>query len=99
MEDSRKTIKCKLKKILCTEYDNSYLYNVIKRANFVSFICSYFIRSYVLKMNDQGLELPILNKKFIMNVFRTIQKSSCGPKSKDTSKNDLEKYYNSYFVI
>jgi hypothetical protein len=97
MEDSRKTIKCKLKKILCTEYDNSYLYNVIKRANFVSFICSYFIRSYVLKMNDQGLELPILNKKFIMNVFRTIQKSSCGPKSKDTSKNDLEKYYNSYF--
>lgn len=94
-----KTLKCKLKTILEPSYDFTFLFDVINRANDAIFICSHFIRLYVLHQYKNGNSIPALDKEFIMMVFKTIAKKSAGPKSKQNIDmiNNLNTFYNDYF--
>ncbi len=96
--DPVKTIKCKLKTILCKNTDNSCLFDVIDRSNNIAFMGSYFIRSFVLHQYKNNKEIPNLNKNFIMSVFRTLSKKSCGPKTKNPIQLILEEFYRKHFA-
>jgi hypothetical protein len=95
--DENKTIKKSLSSILYTNIDYTKLYDVIQRANYSSYVCSYLVRSYMLFLYNSDLELPKLNKEFILSAFNAFKMDSCGPKKKLMNNQEgekLKKYYN-----
>ena len=80
--DKNKTIKKPLTSILHGNIDYTCLYEIIERANYSTYICSYLIRSYMLSLYNQKLELPKLNKEFILSAFNSLKMNSRGPKKK-----------------
>ena len=98
--DGNKTIKKSLKSILYGSMDYSKLYEAIERANYATYICSYFIRSYFLSLYKSKSKLPKLNKEFILSAFNALKVESRGPKKKlinDPYGESLKKYYNENF--
>jgi hypothetical protein len=63
----------------------------IRRTNKLTFICSHFIRSYVLYCFKKDLDIPKLDDKFIRIAYKLFSSSSCGPKGKRNIQ--LEKFY------
>ena len=95
--DENKTIKKPLKSILYTNLDYTNLYNVIQRANYSSYVCSYLIRSYMLFLYNNNVEMPKLNKEFILSAFSAFKMNSRGPKKQlinNPEGEKLKKYYN-----
>lgn len=76
MSDNCKTIKCNLQTILSDHVDYGPFFDIIKRANNINFVCSHFIRCYVLYCFNNDVDIPILNKNFIHVAFRTLSKKS-----------------------
>ncbi len=97
-----KTIKCKLKDILDNDPNKYKLFKTcIYKGNDLYFICSYFIKCYVLYCFEKNLPIPKLNYDFIRMVFKAISKKSKGPKPKDENLkifNELNKFFQKEFV-
>ena len=91
-----KTRKISLKKFFRSEYDKTFLLNVIKRANKLVFINYHFIRSYILYLYENDKDIPKIDQKFIMQAFRILQKKSRGPKGKFDKT--LIDFYNKIFI-
>ena len=75
--DKCKTLKCNLKTILRSNYDYDFLFNAIKKVNDLTFLCSHFIRSYIIYKFEKGDNIPEISKQFIKNyfkVFHNVQK-------------------------
>ena len=53
-----KIIKIPFKKFLRKKYDDSFIINIIKRANKITFINYHFIRSYILYLYENDKEIP-----------------------------------------
>lgn len=95
-----KTLKCNLKTIL--RKDTSYIWfqQCIKRANYISFLCSHFIRLYVLHKFNNSETIPKVDEQFILSVFSVLSCPTSGkPKN---SKNEslfaeLNSFYNGHF--
>ena len=77
-----KIIKIPFNKFLRKKYDDSFIINIIKRANKITFINYHFIRSYILYLYENDKDIPKIDQKFIMQAFRILQKKSRGPKGK-----------------
>ena len=98
--DINKTIKKSLSSILHNDLDYSNLHEIIERANYATYICSYFIRSYILSLYNKKLDLPKLNREFILSAFNALKMDSCGPKKKiinNSNGEKLKKYFNDNF--
>jgi hypothetical protein len=104
-----KVIKVRLKSILVNNekvpkelsinYDN--FFDCIDRANYCYFICSNFIRSYLLYTFNESNVVPVINYDFIRMAFKAISKSTCGPKPKNEqliTYNNLCDYFKNNFV-
>lgn len=89
-----KTIKCNLKTILIKSVNYQSLIDCIKRTNEFTFICSHFIRSYVLYCFKKDLDIPKLDDKFIRIAYKLFASSSSGPKGKTDAQ--LEKFYKKF---
>ena len=74
-EDSRKTIKVRLKHLLQKDIDYTYLYDCIKRANLIATNGLFFLRAYILHIieyNDthkNKLLEPTIKIKTIRNIL------------------------------
>ena len=88
--------KVSLKKFFRNSYDMTFLTDVIKRANKIIFINYHFIRSYILYLYENDIEIPNIDQKFIMQSFRILQKKSRGPKGKFDKL--LVDFYNKIFI-
>jgi hypothetical protein len=77
------TLKIRLKKIFQLKKDYSFLYKIIDRMNNLTFICSHFIRSYILYEFENGRTIPKLDHEFIKSCYKILCKSSNGPKKKN----------------
>lgn len=86
-----KTIKCSLKSILKNKIGYERFLNCIKRTNELTFLCSHFIRAYILYCFENEFKIPKINNAFIRKVFKMISKKSCGPKGQ--TDDALEKFY------
>jgi hypothetical protein len=97
----RKIIKCHLTDIIKNDIDYSAFVDCIKRANNVNFICSYFIRSYLLYCFNENIDLPYLNEDFITMAYKVISIKTCGPLPKNQNKliyDKLCEYYNNHYI-
>ena len=100
INDSLKTIKCKLKSVLRSDIDNSNLYESIQKANYCTFLCSHFIRSFIIHLYNNEISIPNINKQFIENAFYVMKIPSAGPKKKSYNCeiiDIMETYYNNEF--
>ena len=95
MNDNRKTVKVRLKNILKQNIDYSQFFDCIIRANDWINNGYLFLRAYLLYTIEQ-LEInkkinePVINKKFIENVFKTLVDKSLvkgGRKDENESTN------------
>ena len=89
-----KTIKCKLKNILRKDINYHNLFDAINRMNEVTTLCYMFIRSYLIYLYENKKTFPIINKKFICLVYKTLSISKLGRPPTDTTElNKLNEYY------
>ena len=95
-----KVLKCNFKTIIRKDINYSWFQQCIQRANYISFLCSHFIRLYILHKFDNNETIPIIDKQFILIVFSVLSKPTCGsPMNSDNNKLfiELSKFYDKYF--
>ena len=102
MSDYCKSLKCHLDDILHKKKDfyDTFI-DSISRSNNVQFVCSNFVRHYILHCFESNIEIPNLTHNFLKMAFKALSKSSCGPKPKDTQLiiyNNLCAYFEKYFI-
>ena len=98
--DYAKTLKVKLKHIAKIGIKYNKLIKCIKNANYLTFICSSFIRAYLLYLFENDIEIPKLDVSFIRMAFKALSKPSNGPKPKGANLilfNDLCSFYDKCF--
>ena len=72
--DKIKTIKTNLSNILKDESILSIISDIVIRTNKIVIHTCQFIKLYCIHLYDNNLELPVIDKKFIANVFIIITK-------------------------
>ena len=73
-----KSLKCNLKTILRKDISYSWFLQCIKSANYISFLCSHFVRLYVLYKFNNDETIPVIDKQFILAAFSVLSKPTCG---------------------
>ena len=105
-EQVYRTIKCPLKTVL-KNYDIIYpiIDNLVKDINEIITLGYQFIRLYLLDKFNNNKELPIINKLFILDVLKTISKTTTekGKKINEVNiknkegKDDIRLFYKNIF--
>ena len=96
-----KTLKCNIKSILRKKVKYKNFFDCIDRANNIYFLCSHFIRCYILHLFNENQLLPSINYDFIRMALKALSKKTCGPLPKDEqlkTYNKLCDFYDNYFV-
>ena len=89
-EQVYRTIKCPLKTVL-KNYDiiHPIINNLVKDINDLIILGYQFIRLYLLDKFNNNKELPIINKLFILDVLKTISKTT-SEKGKKTNEANIK---------
>jgi len=105
-EQVYRIIKCPLKCVL-KKYDTlqPIIENAVIDMNEIVILSYQFIRLYLLDKFNKNIELPTINKQFVLDVIKTISSpnSKRGQKTKQeniknaTSKSDMKQFYNEEF--
>ena len=93
-----KVLKMNLKEIFHKNYDYTFLFDSIQRMNDLVFICSHFIRCFILSKYNNKKDIPVINLDLIRTSFIALSKESAGRKSKSILFDELNEFYNSHFV-
>ena len=93
-----KVLKMNLKEIFHKDYDYTFLFDSIQRMNDLVFICSHFIRCFILSKYNNKKDIPVINLDLIRTSFIALSKESSGRKSKSILLEELNEFYNSHFV-
>ncbi len=72
--DKIKTVKTNLSNILKDESILSIISDIVIRVNKIVIHACQFIKLYCIHLYDNNLELPVIDKKFVANVFIIITK-------------------------
>jgi hypothetical protein len=101
-----KIIKCPLKSILKKpDFILPIIENTVKEINQCVVVAYQFIRLYLLEKFNNNLELPTINKQFVLDVLKTIgiSETNRGKKKKDeniknkNNKDDIKLFYENTF--
>jgi len=95
-----KALKCNLETILRKDTSYSWFQECIKRSNYISFLCSHFIRLYVLHKFNNSKTIPNIDKQFILIVFSVLSKPTSGKpmnSENQTMYDELDDFYKKHF--
>jgi hypothetical protein len=100
--DYMKTIKTNILNVLKDDSILHIINDIVMRTNKIVIHACQFIKLYCIHLYDNNLDLPIINKKFICNVFMTItsRMDKRGSLSEVKYSNDmisLHKFYNAHY--
>ena len=92
--------KCKLKSIIKSDSNLTIINGVVNKANKLMFICSHFIRAFILEHYKTTNAIPDLNKGFILTAISVLKKPSRGPKKRNNLDMaiKMEQFYRDIFV-
>ena len=99
--DKYKTLKISLKKIINDDVNYTNLHSAIIRTHKLSILVYQFIRAYVLYLNNQNKDIPLIDTTMITMAFKVFVLNSRGPKPKGIVLNEynkLKEFYNKEFV-
>jgi len=102
--DYMKTIKTNIAKIIKDESFIDIINNLVIRTNKIVIHTCQFIKLYCIYLYDNELDLPIINKQFISDVFKviTIRNDKRGSTSEDKYSDELKRiqeFYNNIYKL
>lgn len=93
-----KCFKIKFDRVIKNKNIRSMIRDKVKEVNSLQFICYHFIRLFILDKYKNNKQLPHLDNKFIMSVFRVLLIKGRGPSQKKTKQtNDINSFYETKF--